>query len=511
MLRHHRRRGGAGHAAAALRARGRQSYNSITVDGDTSTNDTRDRARQRRLRRRAIDERPEHELFRRGAAAVGARARQDDRARRRGRHQADRDPGRGRASDDEAKRAAFTIANSPLVKTAFYGCQPNWGRILAAAGRAGVAMTEAKSGVWFNDVRVVRDGLAVGSLERGRRRDRGEGDHREDPPRDRQRHRAGVDVGPHRGVHPHQRELHEVSGTSHGIVGEPRRDRGLPRARCATSPSGGASASSSSSAAGRSSRPTPATVEDLVLLQQSGLRPVLVHGGGPEITRELERLGKRAALRRRPARHRRANHGGGREGARGPVNKRLVTMIRRAGGRAVGVSGKDACLLKARPHERASELGFVGEVDSIEPRSSRCCSTQVPSGGCFGRLGPDGETYNLNADTVAAALAVAMRRRQAHRPDRRRRHLPRDRRRPRAPPELSPDEARAARPHRRRVARHDPQGHRGRSPPSNAACPPRTSSTPPRRTACWSSSSPVRDRNHDPPGAPEPLALASPE
>jgi len=67
----------------------------------------------------------------------------------------------GALDDAEARRAAFTIANSPLVKTAFYGCQANWGRIIAAAGRAGVAMNEAATEIWFNDIRVVRDGLAV--------------------------------------------------------------------------------------------------------------------------------------------------------------------------------------------------------------------------------------------------------------------------------------------------------------------------------------------------------------
>lgn len=66
----------------------------------------------------------------------------------------------GAADRDQARRVAFTIANSPLVKTAFHGCQANWGRIIAAAGRAGVAMEEARTDIWFNDVHLVRSGLA---------------------------------------------------------------------------------------------------------------------------------------------------------------------------------------------------------------------------------------------------------------------------------------------------------------------------------------------------------------
>ncbi len=67
----------------------------------------------------------------------------------------------GALNDDEARRAAFTIANSPLVKTALYGCQVNWGRILAAAGRADVEMSESRSDIWFNSHLVAKGGIAV--------------------------------------------------------------------------------------------------------------------------------------------------------------------------------------------------------------------------------------------------------------------------------------------------------------------------------------------------------------
>ena len=150
-------------------------------------------------------------------------------------------------------------------------------------------------------------------------------------------------------------------------------------------------------------------VDDLVLLQHSGLRPVLVHGGGPEISRTLERLGVETSFV---------------DGLRvtdeesmavvemvlaGRVNKRLVSMIHEHGGRAVGLSGKDGLTLKARPHARSEELGFVGEVDSID---TELLDTLVERNYipvlCSVGSGEGGQSYNLNADIVAGALAVAM-------------------------------------------------------------------------------------------------------
>ncbi|HEY3170104.1 MAG TPA: acetylglutamate kinase [Thermoanaerobaculia bacterium] len=149
--------------------------------------------------------------------------------------------------------------------------------------------------------------------------------------------------------------------------------------------------------------------EDLVLLQQAGVRPILVHGGGHEITRELEKKGRTSefvdGLRVTDAETMEVVE----RVLGGAVNKRLVNLIARAGGRAVGVSGKDARLLHAKPHERASELGFVGEVDRIEPRIVEVLLEEgfLPVVASLG-VGPDGHAYNVNADTAAAALAVAV-------------------------------------------------------------------------------------------------------
>ena len=152
------------------------------------------------------------------------------------------------------------------------------------------------------------------------------------------------------------------------------------------------------------------TPEDLVLLQQAGVRPILVYGGGPEITRELEKTGRVSefvdGLRVTDAETMEVVE----RVLGGAVNKRFVNRISHAGGRAVGVSGKEAHLLHARPHERASELGFVGAVDRVEPRIVEALLEEgfLPVVASLG-VGPDGHAYNVNADTAAAALAVAVR------------------------------------------------------------------------------------------------------
>ena len=149
--------------------------------------------------------------------------------------------------------------------------------------------------------------------------------------------------------------------------------------------------------------------EDLVLLKGSGIDAVLVHGGGPEITRMLERLGKQSTFV---------------QGLRvtddetmdvvemvlaGRANKSLVSAITQAGGRAVGLSGKDGRMLLARKYEADVDLGHVGEVQAVDPGLVRALSRDgyIPVIASIG-IGPDGTSYNLNADTAAGALAIAV-------------------------------------------------------------------------------------------------------
>ncbi len=150
-------------------------------------------------------------------------------------------------------------------------------------------------------------------------------------------------------------------------------------------------------------------VQDLVLLKGAGIHPVLVHGGGPEITRVLERLGKESKFV---------------QGLRvtdaetmdvvemvlaGRTNKAIVSMIIREGGQAVGLSGKDGRMLVDRKYRGDVDLGQVGEVHEVHPELVVQLSAQgyIPVVASLG-IGEDGMSYNLNADTAAGALAVAV-------------------------------------------------------------------------------------------------------
>ncbi len=147
--------------------------------------------------------------------------------------------------------------------------------------------------------------------------------------------------------------------------------------------------------------------EDVVLMRQVGMRPVVVHGGGPQISDLMKRLGKETEFR---------------DGLRvtdaetvdiarmvliGQVNPQLVAAINVHGTLAVGVSGEDAGLIRAVP--RDPQLGFVGDVDSIDPTILRSLLDDgfIPVVAPIG-ADAEGQAYNINADTVAGAIAEAL-------------------------------------------------------------------------------------------------------
>jgi len=167
-----------------------------------------------------------------------------------------------------------------------------------------------------------------------------------------------------------------------------------------------------------------AFARDVTLLKLVGINPVVVHGGGPQISRLLERVGKKSEFI---------------DGMRvtdretmdivemvlgGLVNKEIVNLINSHGGRAVGLSGKDGGMIRARrmklersdPEARAQasapeiiDLGHVGEVDKVDPQVVRTLDEQqfIPVIAPIG-VGEDGQTYNINADTVAGKLAITL-------------------------------------------------------------------------------------------------------
>lgn len=152
-----------------------------------------------------------------------------------------------------------------------------------------------------------------------------------------------------------------------------------------------------------------AVMEDIVLLSTIGIKVVLVHGGGPEINSMLERVGKESKFV---------------DGLRytdeetmeivqmvlsGKLNKDIVGILLQKGGKAVGLSGVDAGLLRAKKLEK--DLGFVGEVTDVNPQILISLLNEgfipVVSTVALGEQG-DSSRYNINADTAAAKIAVAL-------------------------------------------------------------------------------------------------------
>ena len=160
--------------------------------------------------------------------------------------------------------------------------------------------------------------------------------------------------------------------------------------------------------------------EDIALLKQVGINPVVVHGGGPQINAMLKRLAIQSTFV---------------DGLRvtdaamvevvemvlaGTVNKQVAGLINQAGAMAVGICGKDGGLIRARKlvrkrrdpgsHiEEVLDLGFVGEPEAVDPRVIHALTGAglIPVIAPVG-VGDDGQTYNINADTIAGAVAGAL-------------------------------------------------------------------------------------------------------
>ena len=147
--------------------------------------------------------------------------------------------------------------------------------------------------------------------------------------------------------------------------------------------------------------------EDVVLMHAVGMRAVVVHGGGPQISDLMSRLGKvpefRGGLRVTDA----ETVDIARMVLRGQVNPQVVSAINLHGPLAVGVSGEDAGLLEATP--RDPELGFVGEVSRVNPSIlQRLLNEDLIPVVATVASDASGQTYNINADTVAGAIAEAL-------------------------------------------------------------------------------------------------------
>jgi acetylglutamate kinase len=154
--------------------------------------------------------------------------------------------------------------------------------------------------------------------------------------------------------------------------------------------------------------------QDLVFLRYAGLRPVVVHGGGPQITEQLDRLGLPSTF----TAGLRVTTPEAMDVVRmvltGRVNRDVVGLINRHGPFAVGLSGEDANLLTARRKPalvdgEPVDIGLVGEITTVNPGAVNAllADGRIPVISSVA-TGEDGEVYNVNADTAAGALAVAL-------------------------------------------------------------------------------------------------------
>ena len=150
--------------------------------------------------------------------------------------------------------------------------------------------------------------------------------------------------------------------------------------------------------------------QDIVLMKQTGIDPVVVHGGGPQIGAMLKKLEIPSTF----INGLRVTDEAAMEVVEmvlsGSINKQIVSGINAAGGRAIGISGKDGNLVIARKLEKDGiDLGFVGEPETVNTAVLRTVMSSeiVPVIAPIG-VGINGETYNINADTVAGAVASAM-------------------------------------------------------------------------------------------------------
>jgi acetylglutamate kinase len=415
---------------ATLRAAVDETFNMISVDRDTSTNDAvialaNGMAENDPL---TLPDGAEVKLF---AAAVHAIC--EDLARA---IAADGEGAQhlltvrlaGGPSRQAARELARSVVESNLTKAAFFGTDPNWGRVAAAMGaraaERGHPFEPAKLSVTIQGTPVLRSGMPV-AFDADALRVLLRGDE------------VFIDVDLALGTYGATAWGCDLSydyvriNADYGAVlvdspeGSVRRDLRLETKSPALKAeallqalryierfAGTRAVIKYGGAAMVQADLKDRFAEDVRVLKAVGLSPILVHGGGPEISRTLERMGQKSEF-----------VGGLRvtdEGnlkivemvLTGQINKEIVASLARAGSRAVGLSGKDGNLISARKLRgpEGVDLGYVGEVAAMDPDILELLLTKgyVPVISPLG-LGADGQTYNINADAVAAEVAIACR------------------------------------------------------------------------------------------------------
>jgi len=333
----------------------------------------------------------------------------------------------GAPGPEAARDCALSIASSPLVKSALFGADPNWGRILATvgarAGSRGWPIDPYKAKVALQGVRVYGGGGPVefdrDALQMRLREPRvdllvelADGDARAtawgcdlsyDYVKINADYASMIVQRPDGGVAKEEHVAKYSPAFKRTLLAEALKYIAAFSGQVAVIKYGGAAMVKDSL--------KEAFAEDVTLLKRVGLKPVVVHGGALEINKTLERLGERSEFV---------------DGLRvtdatslpvvemvltGKVNQELVALLNARDAGAVGVSGKDGRLLKARKiqHESGRDLGQVGEVVEVNRDFLRMLlkSSYIPVISPIG-ITEDGGGLSINADDVAAAVAVAL-------------------------------------------------------------------------------------------------------
>jgi acetylglutamate kinase len=414
---------------AMLRAAVDDSFNMISVDRDTSTNDAVLCLANGLAENPTIDDAssPEGKLL---AAAITEVCRALARA-----VAADGEGARrlltvkltGADTRDGARALARSVVESNLTKAAMFGADPNWGRMLAAMGARAAELDlplspdhvrlTLQGTLVFDGKPVAFDADGVRSLLR--------------------RREIAIDIrvgdGPHEATawgcdlsYDYVRINADYAAV---LVDSPegpvRRDTRLenktPELKADTLVqalryierfSGTRAVIKYGGAAMIRDDLKDRFAEDVRLLRAVGLQPIIVHGGGTEISRVLESMGQTSrfidGLRVTEEAHLRVVE----MVLCGQINGQIVAALTRAHARAVGLSGKDGGLVSARKllSPSGADLGFVGEVTRVDPTLLELLLGQgyLPVLSPIG-MGEDGQTYNLNADAVAAETAIACR------------------------------------------------------------------------------------------------------
>jgi acetylglutamate kinase len=405
----------------------RKTLNMVTVDGETSTNDTvyllaNGLAGNQRIHEAGADlERFETALADLLGEMARAMAADGEGATKMVEVVVSGAPG-----EEAARDCARSIASSPLVKAALFGADPNWGRILSTVGaRAGVrgwAIDPFKARVALQGVTVFAGGVPV-EFDREALRCRmresridvnvaladGEAlaiawgcDLSYDYVKINADYTSLIVQREDGGVAKDDRVANYSPAFKRALLVEALKYIAAFSGQVAVIKYGGAAMVKDSL--------KEAFAEDVTLLKRVGLKPVVVHGGAPEITKTLEKLGERSEFV---------------DGLRitdaqslpvvemvltGKVNQELVALLNVRNAGAVGLSGKDGKLLRARKavHESGRDLGHVGEVVEVNREFLKMFldGGYVPVISPIG-LSDGGAGLSINADEVAAAIAVA--------------------------------------------------------------------------------------------------------